>query len=105
MRHRKAWRANGFFRKIGRIQDGIRYGNRNRIGLYFVLVDLDGANDAVLDAQPGAHVEKLEAGFSGPLGLAVAVDRPARNQSAVANHHLRPANRIAAARRNPSPGR
>ena len=50
-----------------------------------VLVDHDGADDRVLDGDPGADVEQLEARLGRLAGRAVAVEAPAGHQGRVAH--------------------
>src|SRR6266566_2977207 len=48
-------------------------------------IDLDRADDAVLDVDPGARAIEFEAGIGGPQRLAVVLEPPARHERAMSN--------------------
>ena len=59
--------------------------------LHFVTIDLDGANNTVLNGEAIWSINELEAGFGCPAGFTIAFKTPARNQGGMADGHARDA--------------
>ena len=75
---RDALEAGGIDYAVGDLDD-------DGIGHHFIGNDLNRTDDAVVDHQFGARIDEFDAGFAGPLRLAIAIDPPAGHQRAMAD--------------------
>src|SRR5689334_2668764 len=91
MGHSSSWSADakGFIVKPGCVQNAIHNSETQGIRHHFVLIDEDGPDNAVLDAQLSACIDQLQACGHLVFRLAIMAKRPARNERAMTNDNSR----------------